>query len=148
MKITNKNIITQKSCGNNNSLQAFYAKKLNYIFYTKPNSNIFLSSNNRRCKCMPKKVKVKQKVKKKKKGAGTEKIEKNIRSIELKPEIEETLRKEVPKMDVITPNQIASKYNIRLSLAKKALKYLSESGLIKPVATSRRIKIYTNVAAE
>ncbi|MHA1409352.1 MAG: eS25 family ribosomal protein [Candidatus Odinarchaeia archaeon] len=97
---------------------------------------------------MPKKVKVKQKVQAKKKGAGTEKIEKNIRSIELKPEIEETLRKEVPKMDVITPNQIASKYNIRLSLAKKALKYLSESGLIKPVATSRRIKIYTNVAAE
>ena len=97
---------------------------------------------------MPKKVKVKQKVQAKKKGASTEKIDKNIRDVEIKPEVEKAIIKEVPKMTLITPNQIASKYNIRLSSAKKALELLAEKGKIKSVDSNKRTKLYTSVISE
>ncbi len=82
-----------------------------------------------------------------KKRAAPEKIEKNIKDVELKQDLLQSLVKEVPKMKVITPNMIGVKYNLRLSEAKKALLQLAEKGLIKPVSDSRRIKIYTGTAA-
>ncbi|MHA1754563.1 MAG: eS25 family ribosomal protein [Candidatus Odinarchaeia archaeon] len=96
---------------------------------------------------MPKKIKVKAKVSSKKKSP-VEKIEKNIREVEVKAEILENIKKEVPKMKVITPNQVATKYNIRLSVARDILGSLAEKGLIKQVGSNRRLKLYTKVAAE
>ncbi len=89
----------------------------------------------------------KGKAKVKKKGATPEKIEKNIKDVELKPELLKSLVREVPKMKVITPNMLGVKYNLRLGEAKKVLLQLAEKGLIKPVSESRRIKIYTGSAA-
>lgn len=92
---------------------------------------------------MSQKQNTKAKPSSKKKGATQEKFEKHVKDVELKPELLQSMIKEVPKMTVITPNQIAVKYNLRLSEAKKALIEMAGKGMIKPVAGSRRLKIYT-----
>jgi len=96
---------------------------------------------------MSQKVKSKVKTSSKKRGSTPEKTEKNIKDVELKPELLQSLLKDVPKMKVVTPNMLAVKYNLRLGEAKKALIQLSEKGLIKPVSSSRRVKIYTGAGA-
>ena len=69
---------------------------------------------------MPKKIKVKAKVSSKKKGATEKKVEKNIKNAHVEDNVAEAIIKEVPKMSVITPNQVASKYNRRLKVYTKA----------------------------
>jgi small subunit ribosomal protein S25e len=49
---------------------------------------------------------------------------------------------EVKKMKVITPYVLASKYNIKLSVAKDYLEMLESKGIIKCVGGHNRIRIF------
>ncbi|MHA1238944.1 MAG: 30S ribosomal protein S25e [Candidatus Odinarchaeia archaeon] len=79
---------------------------------------------------------------KKKAEASTVKEEKIIRDIILPPDKLEALKKEIPKMKVITPTVIVQKYNVKVSVAKNLLRDLHKQGLIKFVAGTRRLDIY------
>ena len=59
--------------------------------------------------------------------------------------IEEKIRGEIPKMRVITANDIAAKYDIRVSAIKKLLLVMEKEGKIKRLASSSRIKVFNPV---
>jgi len=59
----------------------------------------------------------------------------------------DAIAKDVKKMRCITPYLIATKYGIKISLAKKVLRELSERNVIKLVDRNRRVDIYVPVAA-
>ena len=50
---------------------------------------------------------------------------------------------EIKKIKVLTPYQLASHYNIRISVAKKLLKTLEDTQLIKKVAGNHTLQIYS-----
>ena len=50
---------------------------------------------------------------------------------------------EIKKMKALTPYQLASHYNVRISVAKKFLKTLEDTRLIKKVAGNHSLKIYS-----
>ena len=54
------------------------------------------------------------------------------------PEVVEELR----KMSVLTPYLVASRFGLRLSVAKDMLEALEERGLLERVAASRYTRIY------
>jgi len=74
---------------------------------------------------------------KKKKGF----IEKKTGGLDY-PEVGEKTFDEIAKMGAITPFTIASKYGLKLSIAKNLLKELEKTGKIQYVAGSSRIKVY------
>ncbi len=49
---------------------------------------------------------------------------------------------ELKKMKVITPSTIASRFELRLSIARQFLKELESKGMIKFVSRSPNLKIY------
>jgi len=55
---------------------------------------------------------------------------------------DENVIKEVRRMRVLTPYTVASRFSLRLSVAKDFLEELSRIGVITPVASSRYVKIY------
>ena len=57
------------------------------------------------------------------------------------------IAKDVKKMKCITPYLVASKYGIKISLAKKVLRELAERNVIKLVDRNRRVDIYVPAAA-
>ena len=68
--------------------------------------------------------------------------EKRIGSI-FGPDIrDEAFLEELRKMKVITPYAIASRYNLRLSVAKHMLRELERRGLLELIAASRYTRIY------
>jgi len=68
--------------------------------------------------------------------------EKHIGSI-FGPDIkDEAFLEELKKMKVITPYAIASRYNLRLSVAKQMLRELERRGLLELIAASRYTRIY------
>jgi small subunit ribosomal protein S25e len=73
---------------------------------------------------------------------GTERKEKIIGSIQIpdlkSSEIHETLQ----KMKAITPNEVASQFNIKVSVAKKMLNEMENNGILKMVARSSNLKVY------
>ncbi len=56
--------------------------------------------------------------------------------------IEQKIRKEVPSMKVVTANEIAAKYDIRVSTVKKLLKNMFDEGKLKVSSSSSRITVY------
>jgi len=52
---------------------------------------------------------------------------------------------ELKKMKVITPFSVASRYELRLSIAREFLRELERNGLIRFVSRSRNLRIYTPV---
>ncbi len=52
---------------------------------------------------------------------------------------------ELKKMKVITPYSIASRFDLRLSIARDFLKELERNGMIEFVSRSRNLKIYKPV---
>ncbi|GIQ89376.1 ribosomal protein S25 [Kipferlia bialata] len=52
------------------------------------------------------------------------------------------LKKDAPKLSVVTVSELIRKYRISGSLARKVMTQLSEEGLIRPVLTHKRQKIY------
>jgi len=59
--------------------------------------------------------------------------------------IEEKIREEIQKMRAITANDIAAKYDIRVSAIKKLLLVMEKEGKIKRLASSSRIKVFNPV---
>ncbi len=49
---------------------------------------------------------------------------------------------EIKKMNVLTPYAVATKYNIRISIAKDFLEQLEANGAVQLVSGSHNIKIY------
>ncbi len=73
---------------------------------------------------------------------GAEVREKRIGSI-FGPDIrDEAFLEELRKMKVITPYAIASRYNLRLSVAKQMLRELERRGFLELIAASRYTRIY------
>ncbi|MCD6243847.1 MAG: hypothetical protein J7J65_01245 [Candidatus Korarchaeota archaeon] len=71
-----------------------------------------------------------------------EKTEKITRDIETKPSVLEQIKKEVPKSRVITPQSLAMKYNIRVSVARRLLRQFEKEGLVFYVNGNSRVRIY------
>jgi len=57
----------------------------------------------------------------------------------------ETLN-ELRRMKVLTPYAVASRFGIRLSVAKDFLEQLESKGLVEFVSKSRKIKVYKTAA--
>ena len=59
--------------------------------------------------------------------------------------IEEKIREEIPRMRVITANDLAAKYDIRVSAIKKLLLVMEKEGKLERLASSSRIKVFNPV---
>ncbi|MCC6029198.1 MAG: 30S ribosomal protein S25e [Candidatus Korarchaeum sp.] len=77
-----------------------------------------------------------------------EKTEKIIRDIEVKPQVMEQMRKEVVRSSYITPQSLAMKYNIRVSVARKLLREFEREGLVVYVDGNSRLRIYKGAKAK
>ncbi len=71
-----------------------------------------------------------------------EKAEKIVRDIEIKPSIFEQIKKEVQRSKVVTPQSLALKYNIRVSIAKRLLRQFEKEGLVIYINGNSRVRIY------
>ena len=60
----------------------------------------------------------------------------------LMPEIKDDLIDEIRKMKVITPFAVASKFDLRISVAKDLLEELERKKIIELVSRSRKTKVY------
>ena len=89
----------------------------------------------------------KVKVRKKKKYGKVFEYEPTIRDAFISDDLREKLEKEIPKMKVISPTEIALRYNIKISTAKDFLEELEQKGLIKLAVKNRRVRIYVPVKA-
>jgi small subunit ribosomal protein S25e len=69
-------------------------------------------------------------------------VEKTISGINIPHIPEKDLSNELRKMKAITPYSLATKYNIKLSLAKDWLALLDRKGTIQKIASSGSLKIY------
>ena len=58
------------------------------------------------------------------------------------PSTEKEIRENIEKMKVVTANELAKKYKIRVSSMKKLLQTLMEEGKIKVVSESSKLKVY------
>jgi len=57
----------------------------------------------------------------------------------------EKIISEIKKMKTLTPFTVASRFNVRISVAKDLLEELEHKGVIQFVSRSRNLKIYTPV---
>jgi small subunit ribosomal protein S25e len=55
----------------------------------------------------------------------------------------EKIINEIKRMKTLTPFTVASRFNLRLSVAKDLLEELEQKGVIQFVSRSRNLKIYT-----
>ena len=60
----------------------------------------------------------------------------------LMPEIKDDLIDEIRKMKVVTPFAVASKFDLRMSVAKDLLEELERKKIIELVSRSRKTKVY------
>ncbi|RLI20791.1 hypothetical protein DRO54_05360 [Candidatus Bathyarchaeota archaeon] len=60
----------------------------------------------------------------------------------LMPEINDNLINEIRKMKVITPFAVASKFDLRISVAKDLLEELERKKIIELVSRSRKTRVY------
>ncbi len=58
---------------------------------------------------------------------------------------DENLLKEIKRMKVLTPYTVASRFDLRLSVAKDFLEELHQRGVVTYVSGGRNIKIYKSV---
>lgn len=100
-----------------------------------------MSSKKKSKTATPKKAKTKKRLGKKPSSSEKE-IERIVRDVAIPDELRKTMTKEIPKMKVITPNQVAVKYNLRIGIAKDVLEELEKSGRITQVLRNRRISLY------
>ena len=61
------------------------------------------------------------------------------------PDLGDKIVSELKKMKVLTPYSIASRFELRLSIARDFLKELERKGIIRFVSKSRNLKIYKSV---
>ncbi len=60
----------------------------------------------------------------------------------LMPEIKDDLIDEIRKMRVVTPFAVASRFDLRISVAKDLLEELERKKIVELVSRSRKTKIY------
>ncbi len=80
--------------------------------------------------------------KKEKRAATSTREKKSIPGITPPNLKDEKLERELKKMKVITPYSIASRFDLRLSIARDFLKELEQRGVIKFVSRSQNLRIY------
>ena len=73
---------------------------------------------------------------------GPEKIDKGVLGITPPSLRDDEVIKEIRNMKVITPYSIASRYELRISVAKDFLESLEKKGVIELVSKNRNIAIY------
>jgi small subunit ribosomal protein S25e len=73
--------------------------------------------------------------------------EKKVGSLDLPDLKENELMAELSKMKAITPYQVASRYNVKLGVAKNLLSKMEQRGYIKMVSRNGNTKIYRALAA-
>ena len=73
--------------------------------------------------------------------------EKKVGSLDLPDLKENELMAELSKMKAITPYQVASRYNVKLGVAKNLLSKMEQRGYIKMVSRNGNMKIYRALAA-
>lgn len=83
----------------------------------------------------------KEKDKKKKEKSGAPREKKPLGIIPPNPKSEKVVS-ELKKMRVLTPYAVASRLNIRMSVAKDLLETLEKNGTIQLVSGNHNIKIY------
>ncbi len=74
-------------------------------------------------------------------------MEKKVRAIEVTPEQLEEIRKYVQRAKVITPQSLALKYDIRVSVARKLLREFQREGLVVYIDGNSRLRIYKGAKA-
>ncbi len=77
-----------------------------------------------------------------------EKSEKIVREIEVKPSVLDQIRKDVQRSKVVTPQSLALKYNIRVSVARRLLREFANEGLVMYVDGNSKIRIYRGTKAK
>lgn len=77
-----------------------------------------------------------------------EKAEKIVREVEVRPSNLDQIKKDVQRSSVITPQSLALKYNIRVSVAKRLLRQFEKDGLVVYVDGNSRIRIYRGTKAK
>ena len=80
-----------------------------------------------------------------KSGGSPSKRERKTAGIILPNPRSEKIINEIKKMKTLTPFAVASRFNLRLSVAKDLLEQLEQKGVIQFVSRSRNLKIYTPV---
>jgi len=78
-------------------------------------------------------------------SAGVE--EKGVRAYLVPPELVEEMKKHVVKARVITPQSLAMKYGIRVSVARRLLRQWEREGLVVYIDGNSRLRIYTGAKA-
>jgi small subunit ribosomal protein S25e len=73
--------------------------------------------------------------------------EKKMGSIDLPDLTEKELIVELSKMKAITPYQVASRYNVKLGVAKNFLSKMEQRGYIKMVSRNANVRIYRTLGA-
>ncbi len=80
--------------------------------------------------------------KKEKSGSSSGAVEKKVAGVvPPDPRSEKTVN-EIKKLKVLTPYTVASRFDLRLSIARDLLEELEQKGVIQYVSGSKNIKIY------
>jgi len=80
--------------------------------------------------------------KKEKRGAASPTEKKTVPGITMPNVKSDKFAAELKKMKVITPSTVASRFELRLSIARQFLKELESKGMIKFVSKSSNLRIY------
>jgi len=89
-------------------------------------------------------MRAKKDEKSEKKGGGAVSEKKSAGIVPPDPKSEKVIS-ELKKLRVLTPYTVATRFNLRLSVAKHLLNELAQRGLIEYVSGSKNIKIYRPV---
>ena len=73
--------------------------------------------------------------------------EKKVGSIDLPELTEKELMAELSKMKAVTPYQVASRYNVKLGVAKTLLDKMEQGGHVQMVTRNGNLKIYRTIGA-
>ena len=85
------------------------------------------------------------KVRKKRKWGKIFEYTSHTRQLLLDSENRATIEDDILKMRVVTPSAVASKYDIRVSTAKRLLEKLHQRAQLRLVVDTRRLKVYETV---
>jgi len=78
----------------------------------------------------------------KEKSEKKEKRDKIIGAVEIPDANSDEVMQALKRMKAITPNSVASQFNLKVSIAKKMLAKLEAAGTLELAASSQNIKVY------
>jgi len=78
----------------------------------------------------------------KEKSEKKEKRDKIIGAVEIPDANSDEVMQALKRMKAITPNSVASQFNLKVSIAKKMLAELEAAGTLELAASSQNIKVY------